>query len=331
MELYSIKTRLLPTTLSFLATLLLLSAAVVEAKVLFYDGCGYFSDEDGVEGNKICDTDFPMEVVIKLKKPVEKEGTTWRWKVRTIRSRNVELSGSLNNLIFYESYVDRLSKPEQSSHKGKVYSPEIAEGYTVRFYAGQGELKWKKTIEGKGWAISGVSSYDGSTFALLTGCDGADCSNMLKTHSRPNILTVYDNKGAEFMSFPTSPGLCRIVTLNDFWMSRRGQYMLVPCVGEGSSKFPYFLKPKERLFWKAEKYYMIAKRRVSLAADDWPDSDEDSGRVEVIDLEVSDPAAPNQGMNSTGPAYDLDLSQVGWSPLRPQSNVRKGAPHSTRK
>ncbi len=317
LELFSIKTRLFTTILPLLATLLLFRVAVVEAKVLYHDGCGYFSSDDGVEGKKICDTDFPREVRIKLKKPVEKEGTTWRWMVRIIRGRSVA-RGSLTNLIFYENYVDRLAETGQTGRTSKVYSPEIAEGYTVRFYAGQGELKWKKTIEGKGRVISGVSSYDGSTLALLTGCDGADCSNILAAHSRPNILTVYNDKGTEFMSFPAKPGLCRITAVYDFWMSKRGEYMLVPCDGEGSSKFPYFFKPKERLFWKADKYYTITSRMEKLMADEWPDSDEDTVRVELIDLEVSDPDTNGgfRGMNSTGSAYDLDLSQVDWAPLR---------------
>lgn len=280
------------------------------AEIIFRDNCYVFTGETGKNKEvKFCPTSDAE--IVKLNTPLQARGKSWEWVARNPDRRGGLLPDSRNALVYVQDYYDVPAEAAPGKEPKQAFAMDVVErGYRVSYFSGSGRMLWDKVVPREGRVIDQRISYDGSLIILLMEPNIPLKYPPEKPNGPPaHWLTIYDNKGVRLMDFPKRDGLCNFFSIYSFWISKTGKYMMADCRREFKQQTgSYFLQPKARLFWAADRPYRIDlgwKKKILSKEDPWTDEDEEFGR---LDLETT----------SNGVLWeqtDLTLAGVDWKPI----------------
>ena len=218
-------------------------------------------------------------------------------KIEERKMRTPTVASSQNAAIVTENisnFAVAESATEEKAFNGTEAANLGAEG-SVEYYDAKGDKRWKKTFDYNRVVSDGRISGDGSTVAVVEGCE-MNCSNFREKGIPLKRLAVFDSAGNEEFGFSLSSGVCQSYG-GEFWLSQDGDYAIVSCLSDKRIRSIVINIPQKSI-WKAP--YLISVNRGEDGAEI-----RSGNKIRVV---ATDEQMKNQSM-------ELDLGGLSWEKL----------------
>jgi len=218
-------------------------------------------------------------------------------KIEERKMRTPTVASSQNAAIIAEnvsSFAVAQSATEEKSFNGTEAANLGAES-SIEYYDAKGDKQWKKTFDYNRVVSDGRLSGDGTTVAVVEGCE-MNCSNFKEKGIPVKRLAVFDSAGKEEFGFSLSSGDCQSYG-GDFWLSQDGSYAIVSCLSDKKIR-SIVLNIPQKSIWKAP--YLISVNRGEDGAEI-----RSGNKIRVV---ATDEQMKNQSM-------ELDLGGLSWEKL----------------